>query len=455
MLHDLPALKAANPLLQFMQQDGHVFRRVKNAQWTCLCPFHAERTPSFHVFEDDHHDHCYGCGEHGSIIDYVMKKSGCGEREAITQLAAQSPHLHHTDYTPPKPAPIEPVQHVGLPAGLFEEWQDACEALTLNPREIERIADWRGFSVDTILGAAQAQLLAVLPYFGARREAFLVEAPAAWFSDPLLAELNGPQQLLPHSIHYRLGPQTPNNERDKPSWRYDHRVKPSKSWPFLWGNPIGARWIFFLEGQWDALALADLCGWHTPSSMPPGTAIVGLRGATSWKLMLDDKHGLPLDPKATAIAIGDADTAGAKWYEKDGFLETLEKRVARLITYMPTHPGAKDFNDLTKQQLITGTEFLAWIRARLIRHQPAKRPALTFIQWCKKAATREDATGQSARLVVRDETRPTGRKSPIHWRTYWRAQHHAEADLLGLHAILHAWHTHQPPTEECRNPNAE
>lgn len=445
MLHDLPALKSANPLLQFMQQDGHVFRRVKNEQWTCLCPFHSERSPSFHVFESDHHYHCYGCGKHGSIIDYVMEKTGCNEREAIAQLAAASPHLHQSDYTPPKPAAAEPILHIPLPSHLFEDWQAACEALASNTREIERLANWRGFSPDTIIGAAKAQLMALLPYFGATREAFLVEAPAQWFTDPLLSELHGPHQLLPHSLHYRLAPHTPNNDRDKASWRYDHRVKPSKSWPFLWGNPIGARWLFILEGQWDALALADLCGWHTPESMPPGTAIIGLRGATSWKLMLDFNHGLPLDPKATVIAIGDADTAGAKWYEKDGFLATLDGRVARLITCMPTHPGAKDFNDITKAGAITGTDFLAWIRRRLIQHQPVKRPKLTFIQWCKAAMIRDDATGTAARCVVRDTARPKGRVSPIHWRTHWRTQRLPESDRQALHEILHAWHTHQEP----------
>lgn len=53
-----------------------------------LCPFHKEKTPSFHCFED--HYHCFGCGAHGSIFDFVMETEGASFREAVEQLAAQA-----------------------------------------------------------------------------------------------------------------------------------------------------------------------------------------------------------------------------------------------------------------------------------------------------------------------------------------------------------------------------
>ncbi|MCW5700857.1 MAG: DNA primase, partial [Rhodospirillales bacterium] len=53
-----------------------------------LCPFHKEKTPSFTVFHD--HYHCFGCGAHGSAIDFVMEVEGLGFREAVERLAAQA-----------------------------------------------------------------------------------------------------------------------------------------------------------------------------------------------------------------------------------------------------------------------------------------------------------------------------------------------------------------------------
>jgi len=38
-----------------------------------LCPFHNEKTPSFHVNLNKQFYHCFGCGEHGSSIDFIMK----------------------------------------------------------------------------------------------------------------------------------------------------------------------------------------------------------------------------------------------------------------------------------------------------------------------------------------------------------------------------------------------
>jgi DNA primase len=69
-----------------------VGRRVRLArsgrQWKGNCPFHGEKTPSFYVYED--HFHCFGCGEHGDAIGFVMKCQGAGFMEAVEQLAAEA-----------------------------------------------------------------------------------------------------------------------------------------------------------------------------------------------------------------------------------------------------------------------------------------------------------------------------------------------------------------------------
>lgn len=54
---------------------------------TGLCPFHSERTPSFVVYPDKKDYHCFGCGAHGTVIDYVMQLEGVSLWEAVEMLA--------------------------------------------------------------------------------------------------------------------------------------------------------------------------------------------------------------------------------------------------------------------------------------------------------------------------------------------------------------------------------
>jgi len=57
----------------------------RGRQYLGLCPFHGEKTPSFHVYED--HYHCFGCGAHGSLFDFVMQSDKVEFREAVERIA--------------------------------------------------------------------------------------------------------------------------------------------------------------------------------------------------------------------------------------------------------------------------------------------------------------------------------------------------------------------------------
>ena len=55
-----------------------------------LCPFHAEKTPSFHVREDKGFYHCFGCGAHGDVIRFVMQTENLGFVDAVEKLATEA-----------------------------------------------------------------------------------------------------------------------------------------------------------------------------------------------------------------------------------------------------------------------------------------------------------------------------------------------------------------------------
>lgn len=51
------------------------------------CPFHNEKTPSFYVNDDKQFYHCFGCGAHGSVIDFTMRHDNLSFPEAVETLA--------------------------------------------------------------------------------------------------------------------------------------------------------------------------------------------------------------------------------------------------------------------------------------------------------------------------------------------------------------------------------
>jgi hypothetical protein len=55
-----------------------------------ICPFHVEKTPSFHVDEKKGHYHCFGCGAHGDAVSWLTTARGLPFADAVAYLGGKS-----------------------------------------------------------------------------------------------------------------------------------------------------------------------------------------------------------------------------------------------------------------------------------------------------------------------------------------------------------------------------
>ncbi len=69
---------------------GYVALSKSGRNYTGLCPFHAEKTPSFSVHEERGFFHCFGCQVSGSVFTFVSKIEGLTFPEAVRRLAKQA-----------------------------------------------------------------------------------------------------------------------------------------------------------------------------------------------------------------------------------------------------------------------------------------------------------------------------------------------------------------------------
>src|SRR6266508_5187128 len=81
-------LKSHVDIVQIVQE--RVPLRRSGATWKGLCPFHGEKTPSFHVNGDKGFFHCFGCGVGGDVIKFVELNDKVSFPEAVRQLAARA-----------------------------------------------------------------------------------------------------------------------------------------------------------------------------------------------------------------------------------------------------------------------------------------------------------------------------------------------------------------------------
>lgn len=68
----------------------HVALKKKGSNHLACCPFHSEKSPSFTVSQSKQFYHCFGCGKHGDVIDFLIEHLGITFIDAIKSLADEA-----------------------------------------------------------------------------------------------------------------------------------------------------------------------------------------------------------------------------------------------------------------------------------------------------------------------------------------------------------------------------
>lgn len=86
-------IKQQSDLLDLIKKQGYEPKKHGARDYVIACPFHEDKTPSCVITPKENLFHCFGCGEAGSVIDWVMKTQGVSFRHAVEILQQDNPSL--------------------------------------------------------------------------------------------------------------------------------------------------------------------------------------------------------------------------------------------------------------------------------------------------------------------------------------------------------------------------
>jgi DNA primase len=137
---------AATDIVQLIGQSVALKRRGKD--YLGLCPFHQEKTPSFHVSPQRQFFYCFGCKENGNAIDFVIKRDRVEFIDALRSLG-QAAGIEMPKYgvSKEKQGERKLLQEANSAAvAFFENFLHDADAGTVAREYLQK----RGFTTETI-----------------------------------------------------------------------------------------------------------------------------------------------------------------------------------------------------------------------------------------------------------------------------------------------------------------
>ena len=115
----------------------YVRLKKAGANFSGLCPFHNEKTPSFSVSPAKQFYHCFGCGAHGNAIGFLMAYGGMGYVDAVKDLAG-STGMQMPEWKPRSPEDAARQERATDLGGVMEKAMEFFRAeLKRSPKAID------------------------------------------------------------------------------------------------------------------------------------------------------------------------------------------------------------------------------------------------------------------------------------------------------------------------------
>lgn len=136
------------PMAAWLQRQGVSTKKAGSGTHVALCPFHGDKQPSLHLYDD--HYHCFACQAHGDHITWLRELQGLSFVEAAELLAAEAgvvlpESVHRKRLTPDRRAQLYAANRVAcewFQTQLFES-QDALAYLHGRGLTDDTILEWR------------------------------------------------------------------------------------------------------------------------------------------------------------------------------------------------------------------------------------------------------------------------------------------------------------------------